>query len=144
MGMIRLGGKQPLTVAPDDAVIDAVRAMIERRVGAAAVVDGTSVVGIFSERDLMQRVVAVGRDAHRTRVREVMSSPVVSVRDDTTVAAAAALMRQHHIRHLAVVDERGELKATVALRYLLYDMMEEMERKVVDLEGFIMADGPGG
>jgi CBS domain-containing protein len=133
-----------LTVTPDDTVLSAVHALTERHVGAATVLDGDRVVGVISERDVMQRIVGAGKDARTTRVREVMTSPAVSVPIETSVAAAAELMRQHHIRHLCVVDARGRLVGMVALRYLLYDMMDEMERKVTDLEGFVMADGPGG
>jgi CBS domain-containing protein len=144
MGLIRLGKKPPLTVAPLDTVLEAVHAMTERHVGAATVVQDAHVVGVFSERDVMQKVVGAGLDARTTKVRDVMSSPVVSVTVHTTVAAAADLMRMHHIRHLPVVDEDGMLVGMIALRYLLYDMMEETERKLGDLEGYLMADGPGG
>ena len=58
--------------------------------------------------------------------------------------AAAALMRKHHFRHLVVVDEHEKLAGMLALRYLLYDLMDDMERNVGDLMGFIMTDGPGG
>ncbi len=144
MGMIRLGTKPPLTVAPEDTVLEAVAAMTSRHVGAATVLDGQRVAGIFSERDVMQRVVLAGLDPKRTRVREVMSSPAVTVPIDSSVELAASLMRRHHIRHLCVVDEKGALLGMIALRYLLYDLLDEMERKVTDLEGYVMADGPGG
>jgi CBS domain-containing protein len=144
MGLIRLGNKPPLTVAPDDTVLQAVQAMTERHVGAATVLEGSKVVGVVSERDVMRKLVLVGLDARATRVRDIMSSPAVSVSVQTSVAAAADLMREHHIRHLVVVGGDGELLGMVALRYLLYDLMDEMERKVGDLEGYLMADGPGG
>ena len=73
-----------------------------------------------------------------------MSSPVQMVSVDATVAQAAAIMRSHHIRHLAVVDEDGDLLGLVALRYLLDGMLGHLEGKVDDLQGYIMADGPGG
>ena len=53
-------------------------------------------------------------------------------------------MRTHHIRHLVIVDGDGVFRGVVALRYLLYDMLDNLERKVDDLQGEIMADGPGG
>ena len=118
--------------------------MTERRVGAATVLDGAAVVGVVTERDVMRKIVAAGRDPDTTRVRDIMSSPVLSVGVKTTVAAAAALMRKHHIRHLVVLDEHGKLVGMLALRYLLYDLMDDMERNVGDLMGFIMTDGPGG
>lgn len=144
MGQIRLGSKPPLTVGPLDTVVQAARAMSERRVGAATAVDGHVVVGVVSERDIMQKIVAAGRDPNVTPVRDIMTSPALSVRMNTSVNEAAELMRKHHIRHLVVVDENEELVGMLALRYLLYDLMADMERNVGDLMGFIMTDGPGG
>jgi CBS domain-containing protein len=143
MGLLRLATETAL-VAPDITVMDAVRVMTERHVGAVAVTEGRRCVGMFTERDLMRRCVAAGRDVHTTRVREVMSAPVVSVSARTPVSEAANTMREHHIRHLAVVDAEGNLEGVVALRYLLYAMMDDLEAKVGDLEGFLMADAPGG
>jgi CBS domain-containing protein len=78
------------------------------------------------------------------RVADVMSSPVISVALDTSVADAATIMRSHHIRHLAVLDADGKVTGILALRYVLYDMLDDLERNVGDLFGFIMADSPGG
>ena len=144
MGLIPPGSEPPLTVTPEDTVLQAARAMTARRVGAATVLDGARVVGVVTERDVMQKVVAGGLDPATTRVRDVMSSPAVSIGVNTSVASAAALMRKHHIRHLVVLDENEALVGMLALRYVLYDLMDDMERKVGDLVGYIMADGPGG
>lgn len=142
--MIRLGNNPPLTVVPEDTVVRASRAMTERKVGAATVVEGTRVLGVVTERDVMQRVVAAGLDPATARVREIMTSPVLSVGLKTSVAEAAAMMRRHHIRHLVVIDQNERLCGMLALRYLLYDLMDDMERNVGDLMGYIMTDGPGG
>lgn len=144
MGMIRLGNKPPLTVGPDDTVRTAARAMNDRNVGAAAVVDGERVLGVVTERDVMRKVVAPGRNADDTSVRAIMSSPALSVGLKTSVEDAANMMREHHIRHLVVLDAHGKLVGMLALRYLLYDLMDDMQRNVGDLVGYIMTDGPGG
>ena len=73
-----------------------------------------------------------------------MSSPALTIGVKTTVADAAAMMRKHHIRHLLVLDDNEKLVGILALRYLLYDLMDDMERNVGDLMGYIMTDGPGG
>src|SRR5450631_2406070 len=109
MGLIRLGNKPPLTVALEDTVVRAARAMTERRVSAATVLEGTGVVGVVTERDVMEKIVAAGGDPNTTRVRDIMSSPALSVSVNTSVATAAALMRKHHIRHLVVLDEHETL-----------------------------------
>lgn len=144
MGMIRLGAKSPLTVVPEDTVVQAARAMTERRVGAATVLEGTRVIGVVTERDVLQKVVAAGGDPEKTRVRDIMTSPVLTVGVSTSIATAAAMMRKHHIRHLVVLDEHDALVGMIALRYLLYDLMDDMERTLGDLRGYIMTDGPGG
>jgi CBS domain-containing protein len=147
MGLLQLAQVTP-EVSPETLVLDAVGLMAKGRVGAIAVTSaediGRKVVGVFTERDLMRRVVNERRDPAATRIGEVMTTPVQTVSDETSVAEAASLMRQHHIRHLVIVDGRGALQGIVAQRYLLYDLMGNLELKVNGLESYIMADGPGG
>jgi CBS domain-containing protein len=144
MGLLELCNEKTPTVASSITVHDAAVLMTERHVGSVAVVEGPKIVGVFTERDLMRRVVAVGKDPTRTKLGDVMSAPVRTVGDATTVAQATAIMREHHIRHLAILDERGDYRGMVALRYLLYTLMDELEDKVGDLYGYLMADAPGG
>jgi CBS domain-containing protein len=144
MGLIRLGNKPPLTVVPEDTVARAARAMIERGVGAATILEAGVVIGVVTERDVMRKIVAADRDPNVTFVRDIMTSPVLTVNLKTTVAEAAKLMREHHIRHLVVLDEHGKLAGMLALRYLLYDLMDDLERNVGDLMGHMMIDAPGG
>jgi CBS domain-containing protein len=143
MSLLRLIRSRP-EVSPDTPVLDAVRTMTEGKVGAVTVLQGGKLVGIFTERDLMTRVVLTAKDPATARVGEVMTRPVHTVSDTASVAEAATMMRDHHIRHLPVVDDDGELLGVVALRYVLYDLMGRLETKVDDLETFIMTDGPGG
>jgi CBS domain-containing protein len=143
MGLARLG-RMPPVVPPTTTVLDAATLMTMHRVGAIAVLDERKPLGVFTERDLMTRVVAASRDPATTRVEEVMTRNVYSVPDNTSVAAAATVMRTNHFRHLPVVDENGEMVSMVALRYLLYALMDDLEAKVFDLEGFLMEDSRGG
>jgi len=144
MERIRLGDKRPLTVATEDTVVQAARAMTERRVRSAAVIEGASVIGIVTVNDVMKKVVAANRDPNTTRVRDIMSSPALSIGVNTPVAQAADMMRKNHIRHLAVLDERGTLVGMLSLPYVLYDLADDLERNVGDLIGYIMNDGLGG
>lgn len=143
MGLLGLVQKTP-QVRSDMLVVDAVRVMVDARVGALAIVEGPKIVGVFTERDLMRRVVHEAKDPGSTRLSEVMTSQVQVVTDETSVTAAAALMRTHHIRHLAVVNGNGDYLGMLALRYLLYDLLEELEKKVGDLSSWLMADARGG
>ncbi len=144
MGLIRLGNKPPLIVTPDATALEAAHALTERHVGAAAVLDGAKLIGVVTERDVLRKIVAAERDPKTVRVRDIMSSPAMSVSLNTSVATAAALMRENHIRHLVVLDERETVVGILALRYVLYDILDDLERNVGDLIGYIMADGPGG
>ena len=143
-GLIRLGTKPPLTVAPDVTVHAAARAMTDRNVSAAAVTDSDRLVGIITERDVLRQVVAVGLDPSGVRVGDVMSSPAISVSLRTPVADAAAIMRDNHVRHLTVLDGDGRVVGILAQRYVLYDVLDDLERNVGDLMTFVMTDGPGG
>jgi len=145
MGLLRLAEAQTtLEVSPDVSVMEAVRLMSTAKVGAIAITVERRIRGVFTERDLMRRVVSKERDPRETRIAEVMTSPVETVSDSTSVAEAAAIMHARHIRHLAIVDAKGHFLGLVAQRYLLYDLLSDLEVKVDSLEGFIMADGPGG
>jgi CBS domain-containing protein len=143
MGLLRLAQETP-EIAPELSVAEAVAIMTTRRVGAVAVTRGRKILGVFTERDLMRRVVFEMRDPAATPISDVMTSPARTVPESMSVEEAAALMRKSHFRHLAIVDRDGNLLGLVGLRYLLYEMLEELERKVEGLHSYLMVDGPGG
>ena len=143
MGLLRLTHVRP-EVTSDVTVQETVKVMTAAEIGAIAVKSGRKIVGIFTERDLMRRVVAEERDPRRTFIKDVMTTNVETVLDSTSVAKAAALMRARRIRHLVILDANGDYVGMLAQRHLLYDLMSELELKVDDLAGYLMADGPGG
>jgi CBS domain-containing protein len=143
MGLTRLTHVRP-EVGPEATVADTVKLMAEAEIGAIAVKAGKKIVGVFTERDLLKRVVAAGRDPDATAIAEVMTKDVVSVLDSTSVAKAAAVMRHHRMRHLVIVDAGGDYVGMLAQRHLLYDLMNDLAMKVDDLTGYVMVDGPGG
>jgi CBS domain-containing protein len=143
MGLLRLTHVRP-EVAPEATVLDTVKIMVESEIGAIAVKNGSKIAGIFTERDLMKRVVFKGRDPATTLIKEVMTPDVETVLDSTSVAKAAAVMRLRRIRHLVILDASGDYVGMLAQRHLLYDLMSELELKVDDLAAYLMADGPGG
>jgi len=143
MGLMRLTHVRP-EVGPEATVAETVRVMAEAEIGAIAVMDGRKLAGLFTERDLMKRVVARRLDPDTTPVNEVMTRNVVSVLDTATVARAAAVMSANRIRHLVIVDEAGDYLGILAQRHLLYDLMNDLAMKVDDLANYVMVDGPGG
>jgi CBS domain-containing protein len=133
-----------VTVSRTATVLDAIQAMTGAKVGSVAVVDGNVLEGIFSERDVMLRVVAEGRDPKTTTVEEVMTSPVQTIQKRTTGEEALRIMVQNHIRHLPVVDEAGQVQAMVSMRSLLEEQIQDLHQQLSSLESYITADGIGG
>ena len=96
-----------ITVMSDCCVRDACRLMRDRRIGALLVSDGETLHGIFTERDVMNLVVAEGKDPVATKVAEVMTQKVLVVRADRSLAEIEAIMRQERVRHVPVVGDKG-------------------------------------
>jgi len=105
-----LGSKKSvalITVVPECTVREACRVMRDRRIGAVLVSEGEALHGIFTERDVMNLVVAEGKDPASTKVAEVMTRKVLAVRSDRPLEEIEAIMRQERVRHVPVVDEKG-------------------------------------
>ncbi len=102
--ILQTKGGDVLSLSPESTVADAVAMLTERRIGAAPVVDGGRVVGIFSERDVIHCLQADGAAALDRRIDSVMTTPVQSVARDEAVIGALSLMTRRRIRHLPVID----------------------------------------
>ena len=100
-------GGQVVTIGVADSVLAAATLMNERGIGGLVVLEGERVAGMFTERDILRRVVAARRDPSRTAVGEVMTSPVAYCRRDTRLTECRAVMTERRIRHLPVVDDTG-------------------------------------
>ena len=124
------------TCGKDTTVQEASRLMSMRRVGSLVITDGDTVEGIFTERDVMNRVVAQGRDAARTRVGEVMTTDVITVSPDAPLEDVEAIMRRHRIRHLPVVGERG-LLGLVSIGDVLVYHAESRKEMVEQLTEYV-------
>jgi CBS domain-containing protein len=98
-----------ITVPLDATVKDAARLMHDHRIGAVVVAEGETLLGIFTERDVLWRVVAQGRDAAATLVREVMTTEVIVVRPDRDVDEIETILRDRRIRHVPVAGDHGLL-----------------------------------
>jgi CBS domain-containing protein len=109
---------------PHQTVFEAAGFMVDRNIGAVPVLDDTRLVGIFSERDLMKRVVAEGRDPRSTSIAEVMSTELRTLDHNATSEDAMCLMQTHGVRHLPVCDGRT-LVGFLSLRDLLRCHLDE-------------------
>jgi CBS domain-containing protein len=106
------------SIEADQTVLEAARFMMENRIGALPVLRNGELVGIFSERDIMNRVVAIGRMPGTTKISEVMTPNPKAVSVDETVDNCLFLMREFGFRHLPITDGK-QIKGLVSLRDLL-------------------------
>ncbi|PYX59836.1 MAG: histidine kinase [Acidobacteria bacterium] len=117
-------------------VLDVAQAMVDRNIGAVPVLEDGLLVGIFSERDLMKKVVVEGRDASRTRVGDVMTRDPLTVAPSEELEACMLLMRQHGFRHLPISDGK-QLKGMVSLRDIMLRDLTEKDDEVRMMRAYI-------
>lgn len=122
----------------DQTVLEVARAMVSRNIGAVPVLREGRLVGIFTERDLMRRVVAEGLDPHTTRVEQVMTKDPLVVAPCESVENCMGLMRQHGFRHLLVCESRGVV-AVVSLRDVVLHDLTEKDHEVRMMRAYIQA-----
>ena len=111
-------------VQPEQTVFEAANYMVQCNVGAVPVLEGTKLIGIFSERDIMKRVVTEGRDPMTTRISEVMTQDVHTVPPTATCHDALSMMQHYGVRHLPVCDG-PTLVGFLSLRDLLRHKIDE-------------------
>lgn len=118
------------SIEAESTVLEAARFMLEQRIGALPVLRNGELVGIFSERDIMNRVVAVGRMPGMTKVAEVMTAKPKAVDVNESIENCLYLMREFGFRHLPIVDGK-ELKGLVSSRDILlrYVSLKEAEQR---------------
>src|SRR5271167_4852446 len=134
MSLLEWCDEGPATVSVLATVEDAVRTMLDKDVGAVAVIDEHAVVaGMFTERDVLAKFALSGRVAKETPVRELMSPMVEMATDETTAAEAFKVMLERHYRHLPVVDDHGKALGILSIRNILEaridDLLDELESR---------------
>lgn len=125
-----------LTATPDTTVLEAARMMNERGTGSILVMTDGRLVGIFTERDVMRRVVALSKDPTTTRLKEVMTTALVTCNHDAPLSDCGALMSERRIRHLPVVDG-AEVRGVITTGDLLAHELGEKESTIQHLESFV-------
>ena len=130
-------GPHVWTTGPAATVLQAALMMNEHRIGSLVVVEGARVVGILTERDVLQRVVAGRRDPQTTRVADVMTTEVVCCSPETTVDEARGAMRDRRIRHLPVADADGRLLGLISIGDLNAQLQAAQEQTLFLLHEYI-------
>jgi CBS domain-containing protein len=125
-----------VSVSPDSSVLDALKLMAEKEIGAVLVLDGEHLVGIFSERDYARKVVLHGKASKDTPVKEIMTDKVVCVRPEQTIEDCMGLMTDKRIRHLPVLEHK-KVVGVVSIGDVVKEMLSEQEFVIKQLESYI-------
>ena len=125
-----------VSVSPDTTVLDALKLMAEKEIGAVLVIEGELLAGIFSERDYARKVVLHGKSSKDTPVREIMTDEVVCVRPEQTIEDCMGLMTDKRVRHLPVFDSKNVV-GVISIGDVVKEMLSEQEFVIKQLESYI-------
>ena len=129
-------GADVWSIKPDASVLDAIKLMADKEVGALLVMKGKKPVGIVSERDYARKVILKGRSSQETSIQEIMTADVVCASPDQSIEECMALMTAKHIRHLPVMD--GEkLCGMLSIGDLVKAVIAEQKLVIKELERYI-------
>src|SRR5262245_56201883 len=107
--ILAVKGTHVLSIGPDATVLDTALLMNDHKIGSLVVMSGGQIIGIITERDILQRIVAAGRDPMQTTVQDVMTTEVACCQPHTALEEARGVMKNRRIRHLPVLDEAKQL-----------------------------------
>ncbi|MDQ2702612.1 MAG: CBS domain-containing protein [Pseudomonadota bacterium] len=124
-------------IGPDDPVINAIRLMAEKRIGALLVMEAGRLAGIVSERDYARKIVLQGRSSHDTPVRDIMTADVVAIGLDDTTDRCMQLVTDRRIRHLPVLDG-GNVLGVVSIGDLVKAVIEDQQLELDQLQRYIV------
>ena len=128
--------RRTVSVMPEQSVLEAIKVLAAEDIGAAVVMSGARLAGIFSERDYTRKVILKGRSSDATRVEEIMTPNVVCVTPRTKTRECMALMTEKNIRHLPVIDE-GRVVGMVSIRDIVSDIIADQDFTIEQLEHYI-------
>lgn len=135
-------GRAVWTVAPEATVYEAIALMAQKGVGALVVAEGDQLVGMISERDYARKVILKGHSSRETRVREIMSAPVITVTPEDSIERCLELITANRIRHLPVVEE-GRLAGIVTIGDLVMTLISAQSDTIHHLRNYIHSKYPG-
>ena len=125
-----------VSVAPESTVLEALRLMAEKQIGALLVMDGPRLAGVLSERDYARKVALNGRSAKDTLVKEIMTEKVICIGPERSAEECMGLMSEKHIRHLPVL-ENDVLLGILSIRDLMDEVISQQRFKIEQLELYI-------
>ena len=121
------------TISPEDSVFDAIKKMSDKAIGALPVVLNEKLVGMISERDYARKVILENRSSKETQVKEIMTARVFHIIPNQKVDECMAIMTEHHIRHLPVVDDE-KLIGIISVGDVVKHIISDQKFKIETLE----------
>jgi CBS domain-containing protein len=134
--LLRVKPARVVSVSPTQSVLEAIKVLAAEDIGAAIVMEGGRLAGIFSERDYTRKVILKGRSSDTTRVEEIMTPNVIVVTPRTRTRECMQLMSEKNIRHLPVVEE-GRVIGMVSIRDIVSDIIADQDFTIEQLEHYI-------
>jgi len=134
--LLRVKPARVVSVSPTQSVLEAIKVLAAEDIGAAIVMEGGLLAGIFSERDYTRKVILKGRSSDATRVEEIMTPNVIVVTPRTRTRECMQLMSEKNIRHLPVVEE-GRVIGMVSIRDIVSDIIADQDFTIEQLEHYI-------
>jgi len=135
--LLEVKGSEVYSIGPDAPVVDAIRLMAEKGIGALVVLREGQLAGVVSERDYARKIVLQGRSSSSTRVDEIMTGNVVQVGLDDTVDHCMQLVTDRRLRHLPVVDASGRVVGVVSIGDLVKAVIEAQQEELDQLQRYI-------
>jgi CBS domain-containing protein len=130
------------SIGPDTTVFDAIQLMADKNIGALLVIESDKLVGVVSERDYTRKVILRGRSSRDTKVREILSAPVISVAPTHSIEDCMRLMTDHRVRHLPVLDQDRVL-GIVSIGDLVNWIITAQSAAIQQLQTYISGYNPG-
>ena len=127
------------TIGPEASVFDAVQLMAQMNIGALLIVEHGQVIGMLTERDYARKIVLMARASRETKLRDIMTHPVMYVRPQHTSEECMALMTENRLRHLPVLDE-GQLIGLVSIGDLVKNIISEQKFIIEQLGHYISGE----
>lgn len=134
--LLQTKGKNVWSITPGTSVLDALKLMADKNIGALMVIDGERLAGIFSERDYARKVTLKGKSSRELTVAEVMTTDVISVRPEQTIVDCMELMTEKRIRHLPVIDA-GRTVGVISIGDVVKSIISVQKDTITHLEEYI-------
>lgn len=134
--LLQTKGKNVWSITPGTSVLDALKLMADKNIGALMVIDGERLAGIFSERDYARKVTLKGKSSRELTVAEIMTTDVISVRPEQTIVDCMELMTEKRIRHLPVIDA-GRTVGVISIGDVVKSIISVQKDTITHLEEYI-------